>query len=134
MIQELVKRWDAKKADLRDKYSKKRPGSYGDIVKDVVQLVTSEGKYGDYNLDPERITLIDHGDYQGTELFIIPEKGYQPSRFWFVKVGYGSCSGCDTLQSIQGWSDQISQQELDGTMTLALHILQAIKPLDGESV
>ena len=50
--------------------------------------------------------LVDNGDYQGTQLFLIPRDTYQPSEseYLMTYVGYGSCSGCDTLQAIQDWS------------------------------
>lgn len=57
--------------------------------------------------DAENITVIDNGDYQGTLLFLIPKDTYQPSEYEYLMtyVGYGSCSYCDTLQSIQDWGD-----------------------------
>lgn len=60
---------------------------------------------------PERIHQIDDGDYQGTLIFVIGAGGYQPSRYWYVKVGYGSCSGCDTLQAIRGYEDDAPTKE-----------------------
>lgn len=56
--------------------------------------------------DAENITVVDNGDYQGTQLFLIPRDTYQPSEseYLMTYVGYGSCSGCDTLQAIQDWS------------------------------
>ncbi len=132
MITELVQRWEAKKEDLRGKYSKERPGAYSDIVKDVVELVTSPEEYGDLNLDPTRIVCIDHGDWQGTQLYVIGAKGYQPSEYWAVFVSYGSCSGCDTFDAIRDYCDdydKIGDKEVEGYMTLALHILQGIKPI-----
>lgn len=44
--------------------------------------------------------VINWGDYQGYMVWIIPNKGYQPSSFFVTKVGYGSCSGCDWLQDV----------------------------------
>ena len=96
------------------------------MVREVIKVVTTD----DYNaIDPERIHQIDDGDYQGTLLFVIAARSYQPDDYWFVKVGYGSCSGCDTLQAINyslddnpPTDDQVSQY-----MTLALHIVQGLK-------
>lgn len=54
-----------------------------------------------------KITEIDNGEYQGTLLFLIPKNCYQPSQteYLMTYVNYGSCSYCDTLQSIQcGWN------------------------------
>lgn len=63
-------------------------------------------------LDPERITVIDHGDYQGTRLFVVGTTGYQPSEYWYVATGYGSCSGCDTWEAIRGYgSDPLDAKQ-----------------------
>ncbi|MFO0452108.1 MAG: hypothetical protein ACK52I_26230 [Pseudomonadota bacterium] len=128
MIQEYVDRFMANKSLLEIEFGKKHPDSYGDIVKAVIQVITGD----DYDdIDPERIHEIDDGDYQGTLLFVIASKAYQPSDYWSVFVSYGSCSHCDTLQSIRGWdldevptADQVSQY-----MTLALHIVQGLKKI-----
>lgn len=55
--------------------------------------------------DTDAITVIDNGDYQGTILFVIPRRTYQPSEYDYLLtyVNYGSCSGCDTLLSIQDY-------------------------------
>lgn len=49
------------------------------------------------------ITTIDNGDYQGTQLFVMPMNTYQPCEYEYIMTyaNYGSCSGCDTLLSIQ---------------------------------
>jgi ABC-type multidrug transport system ATPase subunit len=44
-------------------------------------------------------------NYQGTLLYMIPLKTYQPSEYDYLMtyIGYGSCSGCDTLEAIRMW-------------------------------
>jgi hypothetical protein len=48
-------------------------------------------------------------------------------------VGYGSCSGCDTLQNLIDYSDveddsaETIKEKVDGLMTLALHIVQNMR-------
>lgn len=126
MIQQFVDRFMADKDALKAKYEAKAPSGYGDIVKDVIEIVSRERSDDDYcgcleNVpDKNRITSIDHGDYQGTIVYVIAEKGYQPSTYWYVTVSYGSCSGCDTFQSIYN---------ADGYVTLALHIVQWLKKM-----
>ena len=134
MIQQFVKAWDARKGEIEAQFRAKRPSNYAEIVKAVVTILCLDAD--DYDQpDPNRITSIDHGDYQGTLLFVIAATGYQPSDFWFVKVSYGSCSGCDTLQAIdETYGDHPTDSELAQYMTLALHILQGIKPLGGETI
>lgn len=136
MIQKFVEAWDARKGEIEAQFRAKHPDDYAEIVKAVVTiLVTDHDRYASDQPDPKRITSIDHGDYQGTLLFIIASTGYQPSDFWFVKVSYGSCSGCDTLQSISGYSSEPpTDEQVADYMILALHILQGIAPLIGDEV
>lgn len=134
MIQEFVSRFMSPEgqAALRSTFAA-HPSSYDDIVKAVVSVVTND----DYEaIDPERIHCIDDGDYQGTLLFVIAAKGYQPSDYWYVKVGYGSCSGCDTLEGIKNHRDDepATEEQIGEYMTLALHIVQGLKKMgDGEA-
>jgi hypothetical protein len=74
--------------------------------------------------------VIDHGNYQGTLIFIVGETGYQPSRYWYCGVYYGSCSGCDTFEAVRGYRDYdqpAPPREIEGYLTLALHMLQSIE-------
>lgn len=133
MISEFVKRWEDRKHELRAAWKTAKPETYADIVKGVVGILAHQG--WEESPDPDRITSIDHGDYQGTILFVVAAKGYQPSTFWAVAVSYGSCSGCDTLQAI---SDHIPydhegdtpESALDQYMTLALHVVQEFKVIE----
>ena len=116
---------------------KKHPNNYKDLVKTVIKFL-SNVPYEEYEMRPDssRIHQIDDGDYQGTLLFVIASSNYQPDTYWYVKVYYGSCSGCDTLQRIREdyRSDQDlkipNDQQIDDYMTLALHIVQKLKKLD----
>ena len=132
MIKEFVERWESRKETLRAMIVKAPPDSYGTLVKQVVEILQEEEYHnGDESPDPERVHTIDDGDYQGTLLFVIGAKGYQPEHYWYVKVGYGSCSGCDTLQSISGYSDEPPDEEqIKDYMTLALHIVQGLKVME----
>lgn len=114
MKQSLVDRLDANKEAALDFLRKGQDCDYRDLVKYLVSL--------DEEMDPERITEIDHGNYQGTLLYVIGAEGYQPDRFWYVKVGYGSCSGCDELEAVQGYGDEI--EDLEGYYKL-LHDIAA---------
>lgn len=137
MIKKFVERWEANKAKIQESFEKKFPEEYIDIVKTVVENITSD-EYDKYSIDPKRIHKIDDGDYQGTLLFIIAEKGYQPSRYYYVKVSYGSCSGCDTLEDLAStnrYGDEGgSPKAVEGLMTLALHIVQGLKEMGEEPV
>lgn len=132
MIPELIARFDAKRTDLLAAFRAKHPDSYKEVVKILVKHITSDA--GDeFNLDPKRITCIDHGDYQGTQVYIIGAKGYQPSKYWATKVSYGSCSGCDTLQAIRGYgSSKPTAKQAKSYLTLALHLIQKMEEVCGE--
>lgn len=96
---------------------------YEHLVKFVVGIISDPEEYS--SPDVNRITEIDHGDYQGTLLYIIAAKGYQPHQFWAVKVDYGSCSGCDALESAM--YDYKGKDRVDAHYNLCLHIVQGIK-------
>jgi len=130
VIPEIIERFDANRENLLASFKAAHPDSYAAIVKSVVEHVTSEGEYDDNNLDPERIERIDHGDYQGTLLFVIGAKGYQPSKYWYTKVSYGSCSGCDTFEAIRDYSsEQPTEDQAKEYFNLALHIVQGLKAM-----
>ena len=78
------------------------------------------------------ITEIDDGDYQGTLLYLIPEATYQPSEYNYLMtyIGYGSCSGCDLLQSIQPYSaEETTDEDIAEFMALCKDfITNMIKP------
>ena len=91
-----------------------------------------EDTYSSDTLDIDKITEIDNGDYQGTLIYLIPFKTYQPSEseYLMTYVGYGSCSGCDTLQAIQGWSEEKpTETQLKDYMMLCKDIItNTVKP------
>ena len=133
MIEKFVKKWEAKKETLRAKYSLAHPSNYKQIVTDVVGLFDDRRKYSD-SPNSDAIHEIDDGQYQGTLVYVIPERTYQPDKYWYVRVSYGSCSGCDTLEGIRGYEEGApSEEQIDQYMTLALHIVQRIKEMDGET-
>ena len=102
---------------------------YIDIVKCVVDCMFSEWDF-------KSITQIDNGDYQGTLLFLIPRNTYQPSEYDYLitYVGYGSCSGCDTLLSIQNSENcaYLNKQQIKDFMTLSKDIVMNMRRLYNE--
>lgn len=103
---------------------------YLDLVKMVVTYILNDER--DIKWDVDKITEIDNGDYQGTLLYLIPEDTYQPSenQYLMTYVGYGSCSGCDTLLSIQpGIDEQLDEEGLKDYMALCKDIItNMVKP------
>lgn len=132
MIQEFVNRY-MNNAHLLKELFKKHPDNYAEIVKNVITIISSDED--DYMPDPERIYEIDDGHYQGTLVYVMGAKGYQPSDYWYVKVGYGSCSGCDTLERIKTYDDEPpTDEQLKDYMTLCLHIVQGLKKMGDDEV
>lgn len=82
MIKEFVERWDKYKNDL-EKYfrttKQEEYDTYDKIVRALFkEVINKEETNGDI-FDLNRMTVIDDGDYQGTQIFIIPLGYYQPS-------------------------------------------------------
>lgn len=133
----LVQRFDTRREWVREQIKTAPPNRYIDVVRLAVGAVAatpdSPERYGE-ELDPERITCVDYGDYQGTLVFVIGAEGYQPSTHYAVSVGYGSCSGCDTLEAIRTYTDEpLTDQQVTDYFTLVLHVVQGIKRI-GASV
>jgi hypothetical protein len=134
VIQKFVDRWMANKHLVAERYAEKHPDGYAAIFGDVVSVLCDANNEYD-SPDPERITVTDHGSYSGTMLFTVACGGYTPERYWACLVDYGSCSGCDTFEALHAYSDDDEQptpEQIDGYMTLALHMVQALKPLHSE--
>ena len=133
MIQEVVKQWDENKHKLEEYFrttkQEEYSGSYKSILQKIIELVvTGKDEYNKY--DATKITVVDDGDYQGTQLFLIPTDTYQPSveDYLITHTYYGSCSGCDTLQAISSYEDDLpTEEQVKEYMTLALHLVQKMK-------
>jgi hypothetical protein len=68
-------------------------------------------------------------------VYVIAATGYQPSDYWYVKISYGSCAVCDTLERIRDYSvgKPTAKQACD-YMTLALHIVEGLKKMVDDEV
>lgn len=129
MIQPFVDSYMKHKDKLREVFRKGHPENYMHVVRSVVEVLDEDDSYD--KPDPLKIEEFGGGDYSGTLMFIITGQGAYNDNYWYVKVGYGSCSGCDTLQRICGYTDDLpTEEQVDGYMTLALHIVQKIKKFD----
>ena len=106
MIKYCIKKWDKNNQvllkELINRFKDLDDYEYKDFVKLTVEYILNYNSE-DIEYNTENITEINDGDYQGTLLYMIPEETYQPCEYEYLMtfVNYGSCSGCDTLQSIQ---------------------------------
>jgi hypothetical protein len=137
MITELVKQWEENKHKLEEYFKTTKQDEYSRyeaIVKKIFELcIPKATTYSGWDLD--RMTVIDDGDYQGTQIFIVPTDTYQPSVEDYVMTDtyYGSCSGCDTLQAIIEYDYELpTDEQVKEYMTLALHLVQKLKRLGTE--
>lgn len=134
MLKYCLRKWDENKKKLEEELLKDpllNNCEYKHIVEKVVEIILNTNE--ECLWDSEGITEIDDGDYQGTLLFLIPRKTYQPLEYEYLMtyVGYGSCSGCDTLQAIQEdyGENPISEDQLKDYMALCKDIItNMIKP------
>ena len=131
MIKEFCLAWEKNKDKLEEDFRKTRQeeyGNYEDLVKLLFDIVINPSIECDhYRLDTENILVIDDGDYQGTQVFILHRDQYQPSveDYVYTNTYYGSCSGCDTLLSINEYEDGLpSESQVNDYMDLCLHLLQ----------
>lgn len=132
MVKEFCLAWEKNKEKLEE-YFRTTPqseyNSYELLVRRLFDIVINpsiEDSY--YWFDTGDILVIDDGDYQGTQVFILHRNVYQPSveDYVYTNTYYGSCSGCDTLQGIQdyGWNKMPDEQQVEDYMSLCLHLLQ----------
>lgn len=129
MIQQVIKQFDQNRDKLKLRLSNENNiSSYRDLVNILLSVISDEDNL---DFDYEELTSIDHGHYQGTEIFIFPVKEYQPRDYYYFCVDYGSCSGCDTLQHVlYDYCDNETQKKIDGLFTLCLHMAQSIRKLE----
>lgn len=143
MLKYCVEKWDKNKQLLeqaiKNKGKEMNSCGYNEIVEMTVEHIFNGSDNEAYDLwadwDIKKITQIDNGHYQGTQLYIIPLNTYQPSEgdYLMTYVGYGSCSGCDSLQSIQTWNDDepLTNNQVKQYMMLCKDIVQnTIKPFN----
>lgn len=133
MITEIIERWEKRKGKLEEYFRTTRQeeyDSYEKIVGLIIDIILNDHSHKKYS---NKITVIDDGDYQGTEIFIVHEKTYQPSvdEYIYTSNYYGSCSGCDTLQAIHNYSDGLpNEQQVKDYMMLSLHLIQNFRKME----
>lgn len=123
MLKYCVDQWEKNKENLREALKQFDFRNEQMDYKVLMSLVIThilEDKW-----DSKNFTIIDDGDYQGTLLFIIPEKIYQPTEgdYLMTYVWYGSCSCCDTMQNIL-YESESNTIKVEDLMNLALHMVQ----------
>ena len=133
MINEFTKAWETNEDELKNKIKETEINHYRDLLELVIEEVINPEMDGYKQLDVDNITEINDGDYQGTQIYLIPLNTYQPyiSDYIVTHNFYGSCAGCDALLDALGWSDD--DKDIDSLMKLSLHLLQRMKWLEGDN-
>ena len=122
MIQKFVNKFMVGKPHLRELFAQKHPENYESIVKNVAEIILPAKYTKVYTIDL-------NNNYQGTLLFVI-QCNIGGEQFWAVRVDYGSCSGCDTLESIRNYSKIVpNKTQINDYITLALQIVQQLKEI-----
>lgn len=138
MIEQAINQWNAHKEELREylkTHEQEEYDSYAKLFKLIVKIVLNTKGDDNMYLDPEKMTVIDNGDYSGTQIFILPTTSYLPdiNDYYWTNDYYGSCSGCDTLLSIIDDGGGLpSEKQVDEYMTLCLHQVQRLKKLNAD--
>lgn len=135
MIKEFIDQW-WKHKDNMERYFKSIPKiraiDYEDIVKALIgNVLNCEEELVRYKISTD-IHVIDDGEYQGTQIFVVHNDTYQPDvdDYFFTHNYYGSCSGCDTLQSITQYQPKpATDEQVKELMKLAFDLLRNFKPL-----
>ncbi|MCF8009588.1 MAG: hypothetical protein K9K32_07450 [Halanaerobiales bacterium] len=130
MIKEFAKAWNKNKDILEEKIKTTEINDYTDLLVLLIEEVINPEMDNYEKLDTEKITVIDNGDYQGTQIYLIPQNTYQPSVSEYVVTHnyYGSCSSCDALLAAIGWGTE--NKDIKALMNITLHLLQRMKWLD----
>ena len=138
MLKYCLDKWNKNKGLLEEKLRKDstlNSCDYSHLVCLVVEFILNprdDYEWDDMEWDDKNITVVDNGDYQGTQLFLIPLKTYQPSEYDYLMtyVGYGSCYVCDALLSIQDWDDEpATETQIKDFMTLCKDLVtNMVKP------
>jgi hypothetical protein len=128
MIQQIVNFYFEQQKTLEESFIENLPGSYKELVYRTIKSI-SDHEYDEFfSPDPEKMIELNHGHHTGVNLYIMPEKGYEPMTYFVVKIIYGSCGACDTMQNILE-NESNKEQQIKDLMTLSLHVIQNIKTI-----
>lgn len=137
MEKEFIKQWEENKHKLENYFrttNQSEYNQYKEIVTKIFELcITKASKYVGFNI--KNMTVINDGNNQGTEIYIIPFDNYQPdiNGYVYTHTYYGSCSGCDTLMNISDSCYGLpSEEQIKEYMILSLHLVQKLKFLNKE--
>ena len=127
MLKILKKLWNTNSKGLYNEIKKLTANQIEDLM--YLDLVKMTFKHIYPEIDTEKITEIDNGNYQGTLLYVMPFNTFQPgaNEYLLTNVSYGSCSFCDTLQGVKFCTERETQNK--NLFTLCRHmVVETVKP------
>lgn len=137
MVKEFLEKWWKYKEGMETYFREKgniSEISYHGIVIALVKNVLNRGvKWCGLS---EEVCVIDDGDYEGTQIFILHNDACTPEikDYFYTHNYYGSCSGCDTLLSIvEGSNGKATDEQVKLLMRLAFDLLRNIKPMAADA-
>lgn len=135
MLKWVEKAWAENSDELKNKLERGSYYSYDGLLKLAIDFVLNP--YLEENtlldkLNADKITTIDDGEWQGTQIFIVPTVVYQPceSDYYWTSVWYGSCSACDALEAANGYKRET--ERVQAWSLLCLRMLQGLSRLTGD--
>lgn len=131
MIQKYIDNFQKNKSYLYDYFAATPQSEYDTYQKLLIKTIElCINDPVNPEIDTAAVTEIDDGDYQGTLLYIIPRNIYQPEEYDYITtyVGYGSCSGCDTLLGISCYDSGFpNKSQVEAYLTLCLHMVERME-------
>lgn len=102
---------------------------YIDLLKALIEVVINPELEEKLRID--YIVEADQDGYQGEKIWLIPYDSFScPEKYIWTHTYYGSCAGCDTLKGIAHYDyGYPTCEQVEEYLTLALHLLQRMKPL-----
>jgi hypothetical protein len=79
-----------------------------------------------YNVtDYEILTWVEENGYQGDTIAVIKDK--KTGQFYYCNFGWGSCSGCDTLEGEHGTEENVIRELQNDIVPVPIDIIQYVK-------
>ena len=136
MLKIMKELWDKNQDKLRTELSSRddlNECNYVDLVKIAFdKIYNNDDRFDSENLCLDKVHEIDDGGYQGTLIYLIPFNicGPDPEDYLMTFAWYGSCSGCDALQSAQAFENgKLNEQQVKDFMAICKDLIcNTIKP------
>jgi hypothetical protein len=129
MIQKYIDRFIEQEKKIKEEIGNKLDRidmyDYKDFAKWVIELIS----FKEDDPSSESMETFILGAYQGDFIFFMHDGWYCPDKVWIMSCSFGSCSGCDTLESIR--NDGLSDKEkIRAYSILMLNLIESLKEIE----